>query len=77
MNNQTDNEQILVRRVSGFAGTFSREAVDAVCVDDTLDYDAVALLLTGSIERGVILRDELEPRTRYRLADAWRQLART
>ena len=36
MNNQTDNEQILVRRVSGFAGTFSREAVDAVCVDDTL-----------------------------------------
>jgi predicted ATPase/DNA-binding CsgD family transcriptional regulator len=52
-----EEEQILWRRLSAFAGGFTLETARAVCADDRLPQDAVFDALTALAEKSVVVND--------------------
>jgi predicted ATPase/class 3 adenylate cyclase len=67
----SDGEQTLLRQLSVFAGNWTFEAAEAVCSD--LD---VLTLLTQLINKSLVIVDESESSTRYRLLETIRQYGR-
>jgi predicted ATPase/class 3 adenylate cyclase len=67
----SDEEQTLLRQLSVFAGGWTFEAAEAVCSD--LD---VLNLLTQLVNKSLVMADEQESSTRYRLLETIRQYAR-
>lgn len=65
-----DEERILFRRVSVFAGGFSLEAVESVCGKDILD------LLTALVDKSLVLVEQQDSQARYRMLETIRQYAR-
>ena len=70
----TEPERILFRRMSVFAGSFSLEAVEAVCSDGT--DQPVLDLVTHLVDKSMLGADHSSsPATRYRLLETLRQYA--
>ncbi|WP_338700853.1 regulator [Streptomyces sp. Q6] len=51
-------ERLLWARLSVFAGAFSREAAEEVCADDALDRADIGRLLTGLVEKSLLVRED-------------------
>ena len=68
-------EQILLRRLAAFSGSFSLEAAEEVCAGDGLDGDEVALLLAGLVEKSLVVGEDRQGQRRYRLLETIRSYA--
>ena len=68
-----EQERILLRRLSVFAGGFTLKAVESVCVWEDLQRDDVLDLLSHLVNKSLVLVAEQENETRYRLLEAVRQ----
>ena len=64
-----DAEQVLCRRLSVFAGSFTLEAAEAVCAGEGIDEREVAALLLGLVERSLLVAEGQGEQIRCRLAE--------
>jgi predicted ATPase/class 3 adenylate cyclase len=70
-------ERTLFRRLAIFAGGFTLETVNAVCIDDAVDEIAVLDLLTSLVDKSLVQVDHgIRGTTRYRLLESTREYAR-
>src|SRR5262249_8538660 len=69
-------EKALLRRLSVFAGGWTLEAAEAVCVGAEVEEWEVLDLLTSLVEKSLVLYEERESEGRYRLLETVRQYAR-
>ena len=70
-----DDEQLLFRRLAIFAGTFSLEAVEAICADARLDEYEIIDQLEGLVDQSMVIADLSGSTTRYRLLETMRVFA--
>jgi non-specific serine/threonine protein kinase len=75
MQSLSEPEQMLWRRISVFAGSFSREAVETVCVGDGIPQETMADLLDQLVAQGVVVAELDGQERRYRLPAALRPAA--
>jgi len=69
-------EQALFQRLSVFAGGWTLAAAEQVCSDETVDRETVLELLTSLVDKSLVLAEERDGATRYRLLETVRQYAR-
>jgi non-specific serine/threonine protein kinase len=74
------SEQALLRRLAVFAGGWTLEAAEAVCIGGEVTEGAVLDLLGGLVHKSLVQREERPGLSRYRLLEtirqyAWEQLA--
>jgi non-specific serine/threonine protein kinase len=72
----TPEEQTLFRRVAVFAGSFSLDAVEAVCVDKRLKSDDVLAILSRLVEKSMVTITRTHLGVRYRLLETVWEYAR-
>jgi predicted ATPase/class 3 adenylate cyclase len=60
-------ERLLFRRASVFRGPFTLEAAERVCADDALPADDVFDMVARLIDRSLLLLDDTQESTRYRM----------
>jgi len=72
----SEHERMLLRRLSAFAGGWTLEAAEAVCAGDGLEGEEVLDLLSHLVDRSLVLVQELNGESRYRLLETVRQYAR-
>jgi predicted ATPase len=72
----SDAEKTLLWRVSIFSGGWTLEAVEQVCVGEGIADWEVLDLLTSLADKNLLLAEEREGATRYRLLETVRQYAR-
>jgi non-specific serine/threonine protein kinase len=67
-------EQLLWARMSVFAGAFDMDAAEAVCAGDGIDRDQVLDLVTGLVDKSILVRQDQNhaSQARYRLLDPLR-----
>jgi predicted ATPase/DNA-binding SARP family transcriptional activator len=68
-------ERTLLDRLSVFTGTFSLDAVEAICADPADAPGTVLDLVTGLLDKSLLLYDPGETGTRYRLLETVREYA--
>lgn len=68
-------EQLLLRRLSVFAGGWTLEAAEEVCAGETLQADAVLDMLTQLVDKSLVLVETRISDPRYRLLESVRQYA--
>jgi predicted ATPase len=71
-----EEEQILFRRLSVFAGGFTLDAAEAVCAGEDLERDAVLDLLSHLVDKSLVMAREESGEARYRLLETIRQYGR-
>jgi predicted ATPase/DNA-binding winged helix-turn-helix (wHTH) protein len=71
----TDVEQAMLRRVSVFAGGWTLAAAEHVCTGDGIEKSDTIGLLTSMADKNLILTEEHEGATRYRMLETIRQYA--
>jgi predicted ATPase/class 3 adenylate cyclase len=71
-----DGEQVLLSRLSVFAGGFGLEAVEATCGAEPLSTDDVLDIITSLVEKSLLRVEEGEDGARYRLLETIRDYAR-
>ena len=69
----SEEEQVLFRRLSVFAGGFSLEATESVCAGEDLDPDDVLELLSHLVDKSLVVAQEEGGEARYRLLEMVRQ----
>jgi predicted ATPase len=69
------DEQILVRRLAVFAGSFGLEAAEDICAEDLLQRQEVVALLSRLIDKSLVHVEEGRGDRRYRLLETVRQYA--
>jgi len=69
----TDPEQVLLRRLSVFAGGFTLRAIEAVCVDPPLQPADVFELLARLVDKSLVFPEKTTALTRYRQLETVRQ----
>jgi non-specific serine/threonine protein kinase len=69
-------EQTLLHRLSVFAGGWTLEAAEAVCIGEGVEEREVLDLLTRLVEQSLVLYEERGGEERYRLLETIRQYAR-
>jgi predicted ATPase len=67
------DQQLIFERLSVFAGSFDRPAVEAVCCDEPLNPLDAADLVDSLVDRSLIIVDRHGDRARYRLLETLRQ----
>ncbi|HWD82673.1 MAG TPA: BTAD domain-containing putative transcriptional regulator [Kribbella sp.] len=67
------DEQVLLRRLAVFAGSFSLRSAEQVCADDRIP--EVLDVLGRLVDKSLLLVDHDGPRSRYRLLETIRQFA--
>ncbi|HEX9985515.1 MAG TPA: BTAD domain-containing putative transcriptional regulator [Thermoanaerobaculia bacterium] len=70
-----EREQTLLARLSVFTGTFSLEAVEAICTDDPIDVADVLDLLGSLVEKSLVVATNCSEAVRYTLLETIRQYA--
>ncbi|WP_211763369.1 ATP-binding protein [Kutzneria sp. CA-103260] len=65
----SSDEQLLWARLSIFAGSFKLEAVEAVCAGEGLRTEDMLDLVTGLVDKSVLVTDKHGSDLRYRLLD--------
>ena len=71
-----EQEQILLARLSVFAGGFSLEAAEAICGADPLMPEDVLDLITSLAEKSLVNMEESDAGTRYRMLETLRDYGR-
>jgi predicted ATPase/DNA-binding SARP family transcriptional activator len=71
----TEPEQVLLRRLSVFAGSFTLEAAEAVCCDPPVEPASVFGLLARLVDQSLVVPARTAASTRYRLLETVRQFA--
>jgi predicted ATPase/DNA-binding SARP family transcriptional activator len=71
----TAQEQVLLRRLSVFAGSFTLAAVEAVCGAAPLEPTSLLDLLGRLVDKSLVLAEPSGPSTRYRLLETVRQFS--
>jgi predicted ATPase/class 3 adenylate cyclase len=66
-------EQRLLARLSVFAGGATRDAIEAVCTGEPIEPRDVFDLLTGLVDRSLVVAQRDAPTTRYRLLETIRE----
>jgi predicted ATPase len=69
----SEGERALLRRVSVFAGGFTLAAAEAVCAGEEVPGDDLLNLLIQLVDKSLVLAEEREGDTRYRLLETIRQ----
>jgi len=70
-----DEERALLQRLSVFHGTFSLDAVEGVCAPPGTASAVVLDLVTGLLDKSLLLCDACDTGTRYRLLETVREYA--
>jgi DNA-binding CsgD family transcriptional regulator/tetratricopeptide (TPR) repeat protein len=70
-----DDERTLLHRMSVFAGAITLDAVEGVCDGHGLERLAILDVLTGLIDKSLVVVDDDGPAARYRLLETIRQYA--
>ncbi|MEO5744332.1 MAG: BTAD domain-containing putative transcriptional regulator, partial [Terracoccus sp.] len=71
----TEPEQVLLRRLSAFAGSFTLEAVEAVCCASPVERAGVFGLLARLVDQSLVVPARTAAGTRYRVLETVRQFA--
>jgi predicted ATPase/DNA-binding SARP family transcriptional activator/class 3 adenylate cyclase len=71
-----EQEQLLLRRLSVFAGDFGLEAAESVCAGEGIAGQAVLDLLAQLVDKSLVVAEEQHAETRYRLLETVREFAR-
>jgi non-specific serine/threonine protein kinase len=71
----TQTEQELLRRVSMFAGGWTLGSAEAVCAGNGIDSSAIVEIMTSLVDKSLVLSDEVDGATRYRMLETLRQYA--
>src|SRR4029078_9921200 len=66
-------EQVLLRRLSVFSGSFSLDAAEAVCVGDPLDAEDILAGVTALVDRSLVYMIAGDGIARYQLLETVRQ----
>jgi len=72
----SEPERAMYRRLSLFAGGWTLEAAEAVCVGDGVGISDALELLTHLVEKSLVVADAQATRPRYRMLETIRQYAR-
>ncbi len=72
----SEDEQVLLRRLSVFAGSLSLVSAEHVCADDRLPRSDVMDCLGRLVDKSLVQVERAGVRSRYRLLETIRQLAR-
>ena len=72
----SDAEQALFRRLSVFAGGWTLSAAEQVCTDESVDKEAVLEHLTSLADKSLLVAEERDSVTRYRLLETVGHYAR-
>jgi len=72
----TDQEQVLLRRLSVFAGSFTLRAVEGVCAANPLAPLTILDCLGRLVDKSMVQLERVAERSRYRLLETIRQFGR-
>ena len=70
-----EREQMLLRRLSAFAGSFALEAAEAVCAGGQLEADDILDGVAALVDKSLIVMESGDGAARYRLLETVRQYA--
>jgi len=73
----SEGEQVLLQRLSVFAGTWTLEAVEAICAEETAQAEDEDVLdaLTQLVNKSLVVAEEQDGEVRYRLLETIRHYA--
>jgi predicted ATPase/class 3 adenylate cyclase/tetratricopeptide (TPR) repeat protein len=71
-----ENDQLLFARLSAFAGGFDLAAAEAVCGGEPLESEDIVDLLVSLVDKSLVMPEETESGTRYRMLETIRDYAR-
>jgi len=66
-------EQVLFRRLSVFSGSFALDAAEAICGDDLNGSERTLEVLSGLVDRSLVVPNTTQVPARYRLLETLRQ----
>jgi predicted ATPase/class 3 adenylate cyclase len=69
------SEQVLLRRLAVMSGSFSLDAVEAICAGDGLDHTEIVQLLRRLVATSWLIKERGRTQTRYRMLETSRQYA--
>jgi predicted ATPase/class 3 adenylate cyclase len=71
----SENEQVLFRRLSIFVNGWTLEAAESVCSDETIHQEDVFEVLEQLVNKSLVITEEWQSETRYRMLETMRQYA--
>ena len=72
----SEPEQLLFTRLSVFMGGWTLEAAEAICTDEGIEEDEVLDLLTGLVDKSLVIVEDQNGEARYSFLETVRQYSR-